>query len=317
MKTTTMEVTPSLAQQWLAGSVNHDNRTLSSDNIQFLAGEIRRGKWRTTHQGIAFSTTGRLMDGQHRLYAIIEANMPVRLMVTDGLDDEDFRAMDVGWRRAMKDRVHLVDNQNRNQLMCMAISSFLAATTVGRGSMSAGAVEDEFLAHAEAWMWIGGHFDGCGARLRPGGIMAALAMYYHVEPDKAQSFLDAYLSGAGLEVDSPIMRMRNDALGINHNHGHRAIDYWRAVSVLQYHREARSSVRQVFAAAVDMVGNENTSKQVVKRSTRQILAQAKVDPLVKSAAGKKAALSMSPEVRHANAVKAGQAAQEKRRKRLA
>jgi hypothetical protein len=38
-----------------------------------------------THQGIAFDTQGVLVDGQHRLAAIIEADRPVELTVfTEG-----------------------------------------------------------------------------------------------------------------------------------------------------------------------------------------------------------------------------------------
>jgi hypothetical protein len=226
--------------------------------------------------------------------------------------------MDCGKRRAMKDRLHLVDDTNQNHLMCQAITGYLSATTSSRGAISASAVEEEFLkdGHTEAWMWVGQHFNGCGAKLRPAGVMAALAMYFVVDKRKAQSFIDSYLSGAGLEHGSPILRMRDDAMGITSRGTKRTIDYWRAVSCLQSHRES-VTVTSIYAAAKDMVGNENTSREMKKRIEVRTRAAASVPADVRAQRGKAAIMSLPPDVRAANAAKASQVAQEKRRRKLA
>ena len=61
------------------------------------------GDWQLTHQGIAFDTTGRLIDGQHRLHAIIEAGVPVQILVTRGCSASSFSILDRGANRRPSD----------------------------------------------------------------------------------------------------------------------------------------------------------------------------------------------------------------------
>lgn len=56
-----------------------------------------------THQGVAFRHDGALIDGQHRLSAIIEAGMPADLLVVRGLPNNAFMAIDNGIKRSMAD----------------------------------------------------------------------------------------------------------------------------------------------------------------------------------------------------------------------
>ena len=76
-------VTPELAREWLATGVW--NRTVSRDTVRAYVREMVAGQWLRTHQGIAMDEMGRLIDGQHRLLAVIMAGIPVELMVTRGL----------------------------------------------------------------------------------------------------------------------------------------------------------------------------------------------------------------------------------------
>lgn len=56
-----------------------------------------------THQGIAFDTNGRLIDGQHRLHAIIEAGVPIQISVTRGCSAASFSILDRGANRSQSD----------------------------------------------------------------------------------------------------------------------------------------------------------------------------------------------------------------------
>src|SRR6185503_17546608 len=64
---------------------------------------MRRGEWMVTHQGIAFDTRGVLVDGQHRLAAIIEADVPVELTVFTDVGEGTFDVLDIGKRRSAAD----------------------------------------------------------------------------------------------------------------------------------------------------------------------------------------------------------------------
>ena len=56
-----------------------------------------------THQGIAFDVNGVLVDGQHRLAAVIEADVPVELTVFTEVGEGTFDVLDTGKRRTAAD----------------------------------------------------------------------------------------------------------------------------------------------------------------------------------------------------------------------
>lgn len=93
LTTEEVEVDPDLASQWLADH-NTRNRPLSKVHVATLAADLANGRWKTTHQGVAFDWNGVLVDGQHRLAAIVEAGVPARLLVTRGVDPQAFEVID-------------------------------------------------------------------------------------------------------------------------------------------------------------------------------------------------------------------------------
>ena len=89
-----IEITPEVANQILLNHSNKANRALRLRHRDALAADMRAGKWRTTHQGIAFSRSRILLDGHHRLSAIIQAGVPVRLWVFFYQDEDAFETID-------------------------------------------------------------------------------------------------------------------------------------------------------------------------------------------------------------------------------
>lgn len=96
-----MKVTPSQAKLWLGA--NNGNRKLRGWWVSALAEAIKRGEWIASHQGIAFTENGRLIDGQHRLSAIVSANIPVEMLVVRGVPENAFKVIDAGVKRSISD----------------------------------------------------------------------------------------------------------------------------------------------------------------------------------------------------------------------
>lgn len=99
MKTEVLLITPQQAGKWL--ETKGPNRKLSPRHVEYLANEIKMGRWNLTHQGIAFSDDGRLIDGQHRLAAIKASGMATNMMVTTGIEVGHFAIVDRGMPRNM------------------------------------------------------------------------------------------------------------------------------------------------------------------------------------------------------------------------
>ena len=76
-------VTPEMAQEWLKHNPN--NRNIRYATVKSYALQMIAGDWDITGQAISFDTEGKLIDGQHRLSAVILAKKPVKMLVATGL----------------------------------------------------------------------------------------------------------------------------------------------------------------------------------------------------------------------------------------
>lgn len=103
METTIELITPEKAAEYL--SVNSGNRPLRKSHIATLAAEMKRGNWQCTHQGIAFNDQGILIDGQHRLHAVLLSGASIEIQVTRGVKAPDHLALkiDLSARRSAGD----------------------------------------------------------------------------------------------------------------------------------------------------------------------------------------------------------------------
>lgn len=90
-------ITPERARELLARSAR--NRKISLSWVKLLAMIIVEGRWEVSHQGIALDARGFLIDGQHRLMAIIEADRAVEMYVAYGMPRRSMLVIDSGARR--------------------------------------------------------------------------------------------------------------------------------------------------------------------------------------------------------------------------
>lgn len=105
MKIEEVVVTPEMAKAWL--EFNTHNRDIRESHVIGLAESIKRGEWMFFHQGIAFGESGRLIDGQHRLLAIIKANRSVPMLVFRDVDDAAYAVTDLTRKRSSADIFHV------------------------------------------------------------------------------------------------------------------------------------------------------------------------------------------------------------------
>lgn len=100
-----MKIGPREAEKLLATSAI--NRRLRPRLVECYAEDMREGLWDETGEAIKLSRTGQLLDGQHRLNAIIEAGVTLELLVVRGLGDQSQALMDQGASRTAKDALDL------------------------------------------------------------------------------------------------------------------------------------------------------------------------------------------------------------------
>ncbi|MYX28957.1 hypothetical protein GTY75_20375 [Streptomyces sp. SID8381] len=208
-----VQVTPELAETLLSRAVV--NRRLDWGQVDFLADSIIRGEWQLTHQGIALDgplDTGSLLDGQHRLNAIIKAGISVWLYVFEGLPRTAFPVLDTGKRRSGVDTLSatgekylpLLHSTIRHVLLFknMPDSSWTGnGSRIANGRILAAYNEDSDM-YREAVMM------GRNISKHVFASQTAVAVGYFVTTEaapavKVASWIDGLTSGANLEVGDP------------------------------------------------------------------------------------------------------------------
>lgn len=107
-------ITPEMAASWLER--NDINRPLRPDRVTQIAQAIRRGEWKVNGDTIKINPDGQILDGQHRLWAIVESGLSVMSAVVIGLDTGAQHTVDIGARRNLSDALRLHGETNTNNL---------------------------------------------------------------------------------------------------------------------------------------------------------------------------------------------------------
>lgn len=101
MKTEIRKVSPQIAEKML--TFNTSNRSIKNKIVTEYAREMRRGEWKLTGESIKISKNNRLLDGQHRLLAIIKSGVTIELLIITDLQDDIFNVLDTGTMRTAGD----------------------------------------------------------------------------------------------------------------------------------------------------------------------------------------------------------------------
>src|SRR6266849_1926769 len=70
------------------------NRPLNDQHVKRLATQIIDGKWRFNGDTIKFSAKGEILDGQHRLWAVVEAKIAIETIIVRGVEKDAFASID-------------------------------------------------------------------------------------------------------------------------------------------------------------------------------------------------------------------------------
>jgi hypothetical protein len=191
------------------------NRKLWADTVVKYARDMTRGCWRLNGDSIRFDEEGALVDGQHRLHAVISSGVTISTLVVRGIPVGANVVMDDGRKRRPGDYLQIMGVPNANSMSAALVLVFKTfCGTLWNMSGRSHPTRSELLAlHAD----IGDELAElvqesytCGHHVCPPAIVAALTfMFRQVNRPLADAWKDGLLSGANLKVDSPILLLRS------------------------------------------------------------------------------------------------------------
>lgn len=79
-------ITPEKAAEYLQNNAYH--RKVKKKKVAEYMKEMEDGNWKLNGKTITFDKNGRLLNGQHRLGAVVKAQVPLTTLVVRGVDPE-------------------------------------------------------------------------------------------------------------------------------------------------------------------------------------------------------------------------------------
>jgi hypothetical protein len=118
MRIETAVITPKMAVDLL--TKNDRNRTVKRHHVSRLAMEMLGGRWLFNATPIQVCVDGMLIDGQHRLLAIIEAGVPVKMVIAYDVPAAVMNVIDQGSKRSGGDVLSMHGHKNATKLAAAA-----------------------------------------------------------------------------------------------------------------------------------------------------------------------------------------------------
>lgn len=87
IQATVRQITPDMAYGLLTKNTKNYRR-ISPTVVQRYAEVMRRGEWELNGEPITFAKDGTLLNGQHRLTAVVESGATVQMLVVTGIDND-------------------------------------------------------------------------------------------------------------------------------------------------------------------------------------------------------------------------------------
>lgn len=227
-------ITPETAA--LMPCANEGNRIKKPFKIAEFAADMRAGRWSMNGETIKVSRTGRLLDGQNRLEAVIRAGVPVEFLVIRDLDDESQETMDLCTPRSVADNLTMggMAQAKRFTAISRLIYAYEAGEVhVGRG-LPRGTSSVEFIRYARSLDLseamsitnLASHHGFSGAVV----LGAAFEVSRRVEPEMARRFFgEQVVRGIGLTEEDTAYALRRLAMARAGSASERTDIFWLAL----------------------------------------------------------------------------------------
>jgi hypothetical protein len=205
-------ITPETATKMLEGRA--PNRTPSDQRIQSYANDMIAGRWVDIHQPIALGPNDELVDGEHRLRAVVRANVPIAMWVARGVPLDNRWAIDQGRARSVGDALRINDGLKHGPKLAkwFRVIESMGADWKATRIVSPARVRELASAYAESVEWA--LASGPRGRLiARAPVVAALIYAHRVLPEATERFSAKYSTGESLVAGDPAFAMRQSVLG--------------------------------------------------------------------------------------------------------
>lgn len=250
IKITIVTITPQYAEELLGR--NPRNRILRPRNLANLERAMLNGEWELNGEAIKVDTDGFVLDGQHRLHAVVNTGVSIQTILVEGLPSETQDTMDTGKSRTLADILQIRGEANATALAALIRRVVLVerhGLPVAFLSSTAGYVltNRECLEWFEENQWVRDYVHPGRKVARHSalnGAGAGVLMWYFemLDTEDAQHFFARLIDGVNLTERDPIHVLRKaHKTIIDDSRGERNQRYIAAITIKAWnaYREGR------------------------------------------------------------------------------
>lgn len=210
-------VTADLAREWL--SRNTHNRRVNETYVSTLAEAMTRGEFQFNGDAIRLSATGTLLDGQHRLCAVVRTGIAIRQVVVRGLAVDAQVTMDRQHKRTLGHHLDIM-GEARTKYVTAAINLAWQWDQDVRWAIGASAAPKptyeqayEFLlTHPELRYSAEETKSMVTKKIMRRSTGALLHWVFNqIDPEACADFFDRMASGVHIDEGDPVFAMRERA----------------------------------------------------------------------------------------------------------
>lgn len=202
-------VTPEKAAEWMLRNVR--NRPISNAFVRRYVRDLQGGLWEYCGDPIRFNGNGDLIDGAHRLKAIIDSGIPAECLIIRGLPLSVQEKIDQGRRRSAGSRLILRGADNGNGLAAAARQLINIKRATPRGSNWVAtdaevlACVDKHPALAEAVGAVGRVPADVAPSIAPSLLSAVYYVGAHLldDRDTADAFAAVFMGNGSVQEGNP------------------------------------------------------------------------------------------------------------------
>lgn len=206
-------ITPDMAMDLLQH--NTLNRPLSDGHVKRIARQIIEGKWQFNGDTIKIADSKAVVDGQHRLWAIIESKIAVQSLIVYGVAESAFSTVDT--LRKNRSGADLLSRFGVGGSLKTTASALSWLLRYQRGVLQdyrapANRIENRDI--EEAWTahpGIAKAVERCGELRRLANVSLMSFLFYVVsnrDPFLAEQMVSILKNPQNVGVDHPFMRLR-------------------------------------------------------------------------------------------------------------
>ncbi|WP_229670449.1 hypothetical protein [Microlunatus endophyticus] len=178
---------------------------------------MKRGDWKVTHQGVAVDTNGVLVDGQHRLAAVIEAGVSVEMTVFMDVPADTFDVLDTGKKRNAADVLAIEGEKSTMQLASMVRTVWLydnrpdLTWAGGNASVTNHQILETLERNPKIrdFVVLGDQLSQEVGMIKSAAGAASYLVSRVNLPNKLQPWFDGVIDGAGLKRGDARLKFRN------------------------------------------------------------------------------------------------------------